>query len=261
MLTASHNACVRNGLGGFFQVTTDGGNNETLAEILNSLDTGFIGELFRKSRLEITKGTSDHIYEVKAENESTVTITTRRNLSLTDGGIIALTGYKSLYRKGTKEQKIEFIGKLVSGKPVVSVNGYAKGSMPNAQKRFEKCIPYDSVKVSYGNSNYDFKFKPVIDEMEDKHYTDYEKLTGEECVLGSGPTKPWATTIELTNAISYMHTHKYLLVRTKKDFEEVLSNFLFFCFCKDKNRNLFQQAISLSQLPILKPQKPFSLQF
>ncbi len=224
MLTASHNAMVRHGLGGFLQITTDGGNAPVDDKTINALDTGFVGELFRKSRLEITHGENDNIYEVKAVNENSLTITTRRNLSLTEGGITALTGYKSLYKKGTKEQKYEFIRKFISNEPVVSVNSYAKGCLPNAQKKFEKNIPYDSIKVSYGNSNYDFKFKPVIDEMKDMHFEQYEAETGMECVVGTCPTKPWSTTNELANAISYMHNHKYFLVRLTKDYEGVLTS-------------------------------------
>ena len=224
MLTASHNAMVRHGLGGFLQITTDGGNAPVDDKTINALDTGFVGELFRKSRLEITHGENDNIYEVKAVNENSLTITTRRNLSLTEGGITALTGYKSLYKKGTKEQKYEFIRKFISNEPVVSVNSYAKGCLPNAQKKFEKNIPYDSIKVSYGNSNYDFKFKPVIDEMKDMHFEQYEAETGMECVVGTCPTKPWSTTNELANAISYMHNHKYFLVRLTKDYEGVLAS-------------------------------------
>ena len=223
MLTASHNAMVRKGLGGFLQITTDGGNAPVDSETINALDTGFVGMLFRTSRLLITHGKNDNIYEVKAVNENSLTITTRRNMSLSDNGIIALTGYKSLHKKGSKEQKYEFIRKFISNEPIVSVNSYSKGCLPNAQKKFEKYIPYDTIKVSYGNSNYDFKFKPVIDEMADTHFTDFEAETGMECVIGTGPTKPWSTTTELANAISYMHSHKYILVRKAKDYEGVVS--------------------------------------
>ncbi len=228
MLTASHNACIRAGLGGFQQITTDGGNSRVSAEVLNTIDTGFIGKLFKKSRLEITNGQSDIIYEVKANNESSVAFTTRRNLSLTVSGIIALTGYKSLYKKGTLEQKIEFLRKYVSNEPVVSVNSYAKGCLPNAQKKFEKYIPYDSIKVSYGNSNYDFKYQPVIEEMQNVYYNQYEEITGEEFIIASGSTKAWATTKELCNAISYMHNHKYSLVREVEDYETTLKAIEYF---------------------------------
>ncbi len=78
--------------------------------------------------------------------------------------------------------------------------------------------------MSYGNSNYDFKFKPVNEDIKDMHFEHYEAETGMECVVGTCPTKTWSTTNELANAISYMHNHIYFMVSLTIDYEGVLTS-------------------------------------
>lgn len=124
VLIAAQNQCVAKGYH-VYSVTTDGFISDVPESVLTSLDLYGFGQLLYGSRMFLTNNQSGAIWEIKHQQDDLLNFTTRGNVSLDPGGVLArnnvVTGFEKSKRDSyeerlwvmdkvlTRKQKIEFV--------------------------------------------------------------------------------------------------------------------------------------------------------
>lgn len=176
-------------------VTTDGFISEV--EDIESLEAFGLAEVFRESREALTGDRS--LWEVKHRQDAVLNLTTRGNVALTDGGVLAKAGLKtpSQIERGSLEERRWFrdltatrTGKI--GNPHTVFPSHRELSAVGAKRR--DFVPKDVCpEVSV---DFDMKRRPVWELMR----AELVEIDGVDYEIATFPTVPWNTVDEYLSA-------------------------------------------------------------
>lgn len=142
-----------------WSVTTDGFISNAPLDVLSSLDLFGFARVFKSSRLYLTNGESDSMWEAKHTMSRFLNLATRANVSPDEKGVCAHGGLVTGYKADSLEDRADYISKAMK----------RTGSVPSPHTEFvnlktmikgnEDFHTYDC--VTNINFDFDMKRKPV----------------------------------------------------------------------------------------------------
>ena len=196
-----------------FSVTTDGFISDAPFDVLKSLDLYGFTEIFMRARRSLV-GENAEMWACKHQQSDLLNLTTRGNVSSEDGGVLAHNSYRSEYKKGSMEDRLDFIHVTLSRTgPVKSYNqsftGFKEMSAANNRQGF-----YQIENVRNLSMDFDLKRKPVRDSFT----TVYPEVEGKKYEIANFETKPYETIAEYEEYKRISKENKRAL-RTEKDWQ------------------------------------------
>lgn len=184
-----------------YSATTDGFITDAPLDVVESLPLRGMRDRLEDVRLKLTDGASSVLFAEKHRNEGLLNFTTRGNVAVNEGGVLARNGLKG-YIDGTAEERAELIERIVTrtGPLHYATNQWI--SPADMIRHDEDFHTYPVVKTS--NPNFDLKRCP-----------DLNSLQTVDFVIGSTPlttptfdTRPYATLEEFFTHKSAVKGHQ-----------------------------------------------------
>ncbi|MBR4455187.1 MAG: hypothetical protein IKS32_03075 [Solobacterium sp.] len=177
-----------------YSVTTDGMITNAPEFVLRNLDAYGFTKLFQEGRYALTQTLTDckenHVWESKHYNKELLNITTRGNVAINDGGVLAHNSYVTGEEKGSMADREAFAvdyllrgGKLSS--PIIS--------FPEFSEMVERKSDFGVREVQrYISMNFDYKRCPLCETAVDTD-VHYEKMNGQviDAVIANYDTRPY----------------------------------------------------------------------
>lgn len=142
-----------------WSVTTDGFISNAPLDVLSGLDLYGFAKVFKASRLYLTNGKSDAMWEAKHTMNRFLNLATRANVSPDLGGVCAHGGLQTVFAPDTQEDRADYISKSLKRTGSVPSPHIEFVNLKTMIKDKEDFHSYDC--VTNINLDFDMKRKPV----------------------------------------------------------------------------------------------------
>ncbi len=164
VLIAAQNQCISLGFH-VYSVTTDGFISDVPEVVLTSLDLYGFGQLLYGSRMFLTNNQSGTIWEIKHQQDELLNFTTRGNVSLDPGGVLArnnvVTGFEKS-KKGSYDERLWVMDKVLTRKQKIEFDSSDwtkfKSIILKKAKDFDIIVNKKHISMDF-----DMKRKPVYE--------------------------------------------------------------------------------------------------
>ncbi len=197
-----------------WSVTTDGFISNAQLDVLSGLDLYGFAKVFKASRLYLTNGKSDAMWEAKHTMNRFLNLATRANVSPDLGGVCAHGGLQTGFAPDTQEDRSDYISKSLK----------RTGSVPSPHMEFvnlktmikdkEDFHSYDC--VTNINLDFDMKRKP----LETSFRSVWVDVDG-DYASSDTPVESWQE-IACFDTVPFDTIAEYLLYRSIKESSPVL---------------------------------------
>ena len=206
-----------------YSVTTDGFITDAPAEVLYSLDAYGFTAIFQEGRYTLNQTRDDipdnHVWEPKHTNDTFLNITTRGNVAVNDGGVLAHNSYITGEEKDSRADRDAYIIAVLAreGKLKCPTSVWT-----HFAEIVEKKAEFEVTEILRQLSmNFDFKRVPVLDTAKDVpvHYDSLDGRYSVDSTIAEFDTRPFTDVEEFLNYRPASRTED--CVKVKSDLERV----------------------------------------
>lgn len=206
-----------------YSVTTDGFITDAPLEVLQEIDAFGFKEIFQKGRY-ILNGTDDdckenHVWEAKHYNDVFLNITTRGNVAVNDGGVLAHNSYTTGEVKDSRADRDAYIIAVLSREGKIKCSTKVWTQFAEMVERKHDFHVTDTIREL--SMDFDYKRCPITETAIDMpvHYESVDRSLSVDTTIAEFDTRPFNDVEEYLN---YRNTIKHeTCVKVVKDLERV----------------------------------------
>lgn len=204
-----------------FSVTTDGFITDAPEEVVKNLDLFGARTVLEDARIRLT-GKPD-VWEIKHTQRGVYNMTTRGNIGVEDGGVLARAGFKTteIAEKGSTDERAKLLD-LVATRTARIHNPYTKMTGFKELSKIEDRETFRSIRMERTKHfEYDLKRKPASIEG----HAVYQGRDGTPHDVAQVKTTAWETIRDYENAREHLDTwvkRQGRVLRTRRDWREFI---------------------------------------
>ncbi|WP_302668990.1 hypothetical protein [Eubacterium sp. AF15-50] len=192
-----------------YSVTTDGFITNAPTEVVRSLDAYGFAEIFQKGRYILNQTTeqceANQVWEPKHFNDTFLNITTRGNVAVNDGGVLAHNSYSTGQIKDSRADRDAFIAAVLTREGRLKCPTKVWTEFSDIVERKHDFHVSESMRQL--SMNFDYKRCPLIETAIDKpvHYDSPDGKYQVDTVIAEFDTRPFNDAEEYLNYRKTMH--------------------------------------------------------
>jgi hypothetical protein len=206
-----------------YSVTTDGFITNAPTEVVRGLDACGFARIFQNGRYTLNQTTEDceanQIWEPKHYNDTFLNITTRGNVAVNDGGVLAHNSYTTGEVKDSRADRDAYIIAVLSREGKLKCSTKVWTDFSEIVERKHDFHVGEMIRNL--SMNFDYKRCPIVETAVDTpvHYESVDGRFQVDTVIAEYDTRPFEDAEEFLNYRSTMQSED--CVKVKKDLERV----------------------------------------
>ena len=206
-----------------YSVTTDGFITNAPTEVVRSLDAYGFAQIFQNGRYTLNQTTEDceanQVWEPKHYNDTFLNITTRGNVAVNDGGVLAHNSYTTGEVKDSRADRDAYIIAVLSREGRLKCSTRVWTEFSEIVERKHDFHVTETIRNL--SMNFDYKRCPIVETAVDTpvHYESADGRFSVDTVIAEYDTRPFENAEEFLNYRNTMQSED--CVKVKKDLERV----------------------------------------
>lgn len=206
-----------------YSVTTDGFITDAPEEEVKGIDAYGFTDIFREGRFTLNQNREDNddnqVWEAKHYNNTFLNITTRGNVAVNDGGVLAHNSYTTGEVKDSRADRDAYIIAVLAreGRLECKTDVWTRFS-EIVERKHDFCVTETIRNLSM---DFDYKREPIVETAKDTpvHYESADGKYSVDTVIAEFDTRPYE---DVEAFMNYRQTKKNeKCIKVKKDIERV----------------------------------------